>query len=431
MGFLNTLVSWSRNFPARFAKAEDGQLAVWFAVLALPLLSLATFGIDYSYSTTVRKQMSGALDTAALAAVLDQTLTEAERSEFAKTVFKNNFHSKMKINARVDVKDSSANHVELVAHANVPTSISSALGMKNIAIEARSESVLTSEDVICVMTLNPHGSRSLKITRSAQFIAPNCSVQVNSDSTTAAVVDHGGSAKAKSFCVVGGTSGPFEPFVNTECSVIEDPYKDRSVNTLGDCVNYSQEFHEKFRSWQAESEGIELQPGVYCGGLDLFEKVINFAPGTYILRNGPLKVRQGSRVTADGVTFVFDGNNSNLEIQDGSNFFIRAPKTGDLAGIAFFESVKLGMGKTGAFSTGQNIINAGSNIEIVGTVYFPTQDIIVSGGSGYGSRAPSTSFIGYNVTMTDAAYVAVSTDYQRAGLPPSLPRSDEGARLIK
>jgi len=404
---------------------------MWLAILALPVLSIATFGIDFSYSSTVRKQMSNALDTAALAAVLDQTLNEKERAEFARTVFEKNLHTKMKLDVKVDVLDASASHVELLATTKVPTSVSSAIGFKEISVKAYTESVLTSQDVVCVLALNPHGSRSFEVTKSAQFIAPNCSVQVNSDAKVAAAVDHGGNAKAKSFCIVGGATGPFEPNVNTECSVIENPYEDVKVNTLGDCINYTKEFKEKFNHWGAQVEGIDLFPGVYCGGLDLYEKIINFTPGTYIMRNGPLHIRQGSKAKADGVTFVFDGQGSYLNIQDGSKFYIRAPKTGDLAGLAFFENVKFGMGKFNKHSTGKNHIRAGSNIEIVGTVYFPTQDIIVSGGSGYGSRAPATSFIGYNVTMTDAAYVQVSTDHSKAGLPPQLPRSDEGARLIK
>jgi len=70
-------------------------------------------------------------------------------------------------------------------------------------------------------------------------------------------------------------------------------------------------------------------------------------------------------------------------------------------------------------------------MKITGTVYFPTQEVLIGGGSGLGAQAPATSFIGYRVSFREGSQIVVKSDHQTAGLPPLLPRSDASARLIQ
>lgn len=125
------------------------------------------------------------------------------------------------------------------------------------------------------------------------------------------------------------------------------------------------------------------------------------------------------------------GEKAVVNINQGSHFFVDAPKDGPYAGLAFMQDVDKLRRVTGRFPDGESYFHRGSNIRIVGTAYLPTQKISFEGGSLYASQAPATSFIDYNIIIGDGSYISVSVDHEKAGVPPILPRSDDGARLSK
>jgi len=47
------------------------------------------------------------------------------------------------------------------------------------------------------------------------------------------------------------------------------------------------------------------------------------------------------------------------------------------------------------------------------------------------SAAPATSFIAHNILFSGEAKVNVNVDHEKGGVPPIMPRSDEGARLVQ
>ena len=75
------------------------------------------------------------------------------------------------------------------------------------------------------------------------------------------------------------------------------------------------------------------------------------------------------------------------------------------------------------FPNGINELASGGELNVTGAVYFPTQTVEVKGNSVFGSNAPATSFIAYNVDFYGSPTINVSVDHQRAGLPPILPRT--------
>jgi len=71
---------------------------------------------------------------------------------------------------------------------------------------------------------------------------------------------------------------------------------------------------------------------------------------------------------------------------------------------------------------------------VLGTLYFPKQEIKISGEeSQMGSHAPATSFIADKIEFAgkEGSSVSVKVDHIRAGLPPMMPRVEDGARLVK
>jgi len=412
----------------RYRADSSGQIAVFFAILALPILAITTLAVDYTKFIQIDNNVANALDDAALAAVLDQTLTEPQRAAVATRYFWENFQENESF--KLEVIESRQDRVELKATGEIDLSVSHALGMNGFEVSKMAVSEPTQETVICVLALDPKSAGSFEVSLGSNFNAVNCSVQVNSMHVSAAFVDGTSYVHAKSFCVSGGARGMFMPSVNTECRSVDDPYKDVRAPASAMCKN-NKMLKLDDKGLNTVSDGFMLEPGTYCGGLRVSGVDVEFAPGIYIIQDGPLIFTAGSEAKADNVTFVMRGPKASVDVIRGSNLIAKAPSEGPLAGLVFFEDVHYIGGKGLKSLEAQSVLRGGSGMTITGTVYFPTQEIIIAGGSGVSAKAPATSFIGNRVRFTQDADIVVRSDHQKAGLPPLLPRADEGARLVR
>jgi len=432
----------------RFVADKRGQFGTVFAVLAVPMLALTTLALDHSFAHKEKVKLGNALDDTALASVLDQNLTDAERADYAKIFFSQFFDESENKNIDFKVLESGSSRVSLTAATKVPTSISAAFGKDHIVVSEKAVSELTHGSVVCMLALDPDGERSFEVAHGAVFGAQTCSVQVNSTHKEAAIVHEGSKAGAKDFCISGGATGDYSPFANTECRVIADPFEHRRIPGPGDCIPekklrskldyWLSEVHHPLEYWDWRTEqlvyeegGVTLEPGTYCGGLTLKRKNIRFAPGEYIIKDGPLFFDEGTKAFGEEVTFVFAGKQATLQIDLGSKVDLSAPAKGDLQGLVFAQYIEKELGKDAALPSAESIIRSGGNLRLVGTAYMPTQRISFIGGSISSAQAPSTSFIAYNIRIDDGARISVAVDHQKAGLPPILPRSDESARLVE
>lgn len=432
-----------------FKNNEAGQFSVVFAILGLPLLAIASFAVDHNFAYKKSLKLQNALDDTALASVLNQNLTEEERIDYATHYFESFFQDKEDIEFKIS--ESSTTRISLTAETKVPTSIMAITGKDDITVSAKASAEITQGSVVCMLTLDPDGRGSFVVTYGATFEATTCSVQVNSTHGAAASVRNGGQMIAKDICISGGAvgdniHGAYVPFANTECSAIADPYEHRRIPAPGPC-QAPEILEAKLNDWMSriiepteiwvdgQSEiiegGVTLEPGTYCGGLDLTARHINFAPGEYIIQDGPLLFGSGTKAVGEGVTFIFAGLDANLLVADGSHIDLSAPTRGDLEGLVFAQYLETQHGVDAILPSANSVIRSGGTVKITGTTYLPTHKISFIGGSISEAQAPATSFISYQIRISDGASINVAVDHQAAGLPPILPRSDESARLVE
>ena len=171
-----------------------------------------------------------------------------------------------------------------------------------------------------------------------------------------------------------------------------------------------------------------LQPGTYCGGLTIDGQNVVFQPGNYIMLNGPLTFKNGAVARGDGVSFIMNGPNAVLTVETGSDVYVKAPSAGAMAGMAFYQ---VRNPFPASYPDGINLIHSGGSLNVIGTLYFPTQAVDIFGNSELGAQSPATSFIAHQITFSDDMEAVVEVDAGRAGLPPIQPSSDDGARLIE
>ncbi len=461
-------------FVRNFLKDDSGQFAVITALMAVPLLVCVAIAIESTSKIRKNRSLQSALDSAALAAVIPGNLTIAEREAFAEQVFFENFKTENGVKVETTATNS---RVDISAELVQENLFIDLMDRSNSIVGAKATAVRTVEDVICVMTLDENETDSLRFEKDAKFSAPNCSIQVNSNARHAMSSNGNFIPEANSICIVGGARGRIPNDVKTDCAPVADPYAGKFQTSNMPC-DFGPVSYFDFSSYQevmTVGEQVAVRkPGVYCDGLHIYDSTVKFEPGTYIIKDGPLTVGHNSKIYGDGVTFVFTGNDSVLYTYENVEMDLKAPKTGNYAGLIFFQDRNSSAGET-------SIIKGGVNMKLVGTMYFPTQNLFIGGYGTMGASSPAMAFIANNITFTsdidkvisdNEAYIldmknmlefvvglagsygltdyqvsaasarmstttefmtsirTSGTSHQSAGLPPILPRADAGARLI-
>lgn len=450
---------------------QSGQFGILFGLAIVPIMISVAYVGDMTYAGKVKAELKASLDSAALAAVIDQGLSESQRGEFAKAHFTENFEFSDMFT--LNVVDASAKRVELEAKGGFPSYIGAMTGRDKFELASHATSVLTKEDVICVLALDNSSSGAFTMSNGATLYGDNCSVQVNSDHMDAAVVEQHSRATAKSFCIAGGARGSYSPFVNTDCGRVEDPYKDIPAPPLQACLleNLSGSLGGggtdggtgpgMLSTTQRVALGdggpgggaldiinvldnAVLLPGTYCSPVVISGKNVKLQPGTYVFQNS-LIIKDQSSVSGDGVTLSFNGERSHIEIMSGSKVYLKAPSREQFdqngsnvyAGLAIFQNSHGAGGVSNTDSaTEESFLAGGSGMSIVGTVYLPTQRLYVGRDSATNvvnqtiPQSPATSFIAHQVHLAGSK-IRVAVNHETAGLPAILPRSDEGARLVE
>jgi small basic protein len=419
----------------RYIDNQDGNFAIFTALLGVPLLIVVSVAIDSKKINNVNTSIMAALDTAALAAVVPANLDRLGREKYAREVFDKNYMGNVPVKLSIIA---TRERVDITGRGKVPTMMGGILGIDSVGVKGQSIAELTRSDVVCVLALDPSGAKAIEFTGQARFNSPACSVQVNSTHAKALVSSLAMPPVASSFCTSGISQGMFTPSVKHACTPVEDPYANLTPPENGWCIppqlvsGYLGLFQAGSSTVDAFGNDTVLFPGTYCKGLRVKGVNVTFLPGTYIISGGKFEISEDSQITGDGVTFVLKGNNGGLEVKSDAQVNFKAPSTGPYAGMVFYQVPDIPkFGRKPKFPTGTSNIKSGGGLSIVGTAYFPSQDLIITSFSPVASKSPATSFIAYRLKFAGRSNTQVHVDHESGGIPPLLPRSDEGARLVR
>ncbi|NNC37563.1 MAG: hypothetical protein HKO02_08895 [Hyphomonadaceae bacterium] len=396
----------------KYLRYRDGHIAVFTALIGLPLLLMVSVAMDMGNASAKRANLVAGIDAAALAAVIPANLTNDERIAYAKKAFTENYFGKEKV--ALDVK-ATRERVDIEAHIQVPTLLSGMVGKDFLDVRERASAVLTTNDVICALALDPSSAQAVTFKGQNVFKAPECSVQVNSSSPEAMISTASTPPSAKSFCVYGSHTGTYSPPARSNCTKIDDPYQGVPIPVSGPCdyVNY-----------EAKQITTVLKPGTYCGGIRINKSKVTFNPGLYVIEDGPFQIVGASDVKGSGVSFALKGPSSFYSSVSQARIDLTAPATGTYKGLVIFQDKASNPGST-------STISGGTYVRLVGTLYFPTHVLNIGGNGDLGTLSEATSYIAYRLNFAGRSLVEIHVDHESGGIPPLLPRSDEGARLVK
>ncbi len=467
-------------------------MAVIFALVAVPLLGLVSASIDFSSVLSEKQSVKGALDAAVIAAVNNNAIPLDEKDAFAKAFFEANYDGRADLTLTAVIEES---EVVLAANGTIELSFGQLIGMDDPIVGARSAAKIATENTICLMSLNETDARSILFDGGINYASPSCSVYSNSSNGSAIYSTASYAPEAKSFCAVGGAYGDFLPYAKGECKTLDDPYastpapiipsactvpksdlivlKDESIVGSDVLMQMQRDLFEArlasafsvFQQTQSlraavddffsfatvpvydtdasrtlqVSENrtgsyVDIKPGTFCGGLTIDGIDVDFLPGEYIIKDGPLSFINGAEAVAEGVTFVLAGEGAVLNIQSQAQLSLRAPNSGARKGLAVMEAVDKSEPGNRTVDTQRSLVSGGGSLKVTGVVYLPEQTLEIRGqGTSVGSMAPATGFIAdkLHIGGTAGAKMVVSVDHQSENVPPIQPRSEDGARLTR
>ncbi len=407
-----------------FMADTKGVVIYLFALLMVPLIVLTGVAVDMGQLLSVKNQLRGAIDAAALSIATTPAISQADALTQAQNFVNANFSaqyptatlSSLSVTLAQDLSSGScpANTVCITASATVNTSFLKVFWPQynTLSTAVTTQVRAAAQSSYCMLTLDPAGwsqwggtAAGLELVGGPTLTMNGCGIAVNATGSQALMVDAGASLNSPLASVVGQLDAPWAngrvqiTNLKQNQQAVADPYRDVQMpaatsNTCSaspytyssgsssdcDCTNFTT------TSTPTPDEPVTLNPGRYCQGLSInngFKAVLN--SGVYYIKSGQFNIAGGASVSGTGVTFVLttgDGGNTyaTLSITNGTDLILSAPTSGQAAGILFF-------GDRNAPSTNINYITGFHTLNWTGVIYLPSQML------SYSSGGPTTALI--------------------------------------
>lgn len=373
---------------ARFKGDRKGGVYTLTAVMMPAILGFSALGVDASLWYLMRREIQTVADNAAIAGAYmaaanatEQEILAAAASDAGYNDFDTSESGKNIVVNKPPLSGAYAGdpgYVEVqVTSVAVSHFIAAVLG-EQITVSARAVGGPTQAGKYCIIALEETANDALNISGTADVVA-ECGAVSNSSSASSINIQGNatltaGSAQAYGDIQITGnatltTDNPYHALAQR----VSDPLGPEGMNLQmppsGSCD------HNNMRA----NGNTTLSPGRYCGGLTVQNGNVTLQPGTYIIDGGDLVARGTSTIIGDGVTFILTGSSSgnvgDVDFAGGTVTDLVAPGSGPYAGVLFYQDPI-------ADSSGTNRITGGSTMSLDGIIYFPSREILFTGGSG-------------------------------------------------
>ena len=394
-----------------YFSCDSGAILPVAALMMPVIIGFAGLGVDAGMWMMGQRSLQSAADAAAISAAYENLngvddedlLADAALKEVRKNGYKGVEDVTMEVNlATVNGK------VEITVnlHAKSPAYFSSSFFGYEREISASATSTLHSTAVdtnICFGSLEGN----FEATGNSGIDAGGCSIGSNNQDADSCAVAGSSVVNVDSFYCSGGFSDTSSGDVTyNEAYEYQppfiDPYKDLEVPEEESC---------DYNNFRINSTGNHtIDPGVYCGGMDLWKGDITMNPGVYIIDGGDFNVK--TTVTGVGVTIILtssDGNGSNVgnivANNTSASLNLSAPlpedtetQGGDIpddyVGLIFYQD------RIADFQNNANVLNGGTH-SLDGAVYTPSRDVHLGGNANTGAgNGLCTQIVAYSLELT-------------------------------
>jgi hypothetical protein len=155
-----------------------------------------------------------------------------------------------------------------------------------------------------------------------------------------------------------------------------------------------------------------LEPGTYCGGINVIGGDVTLKPGTYVLNNGGIVVMNGGKLQGENVGFFLTGalGLSTIQFAASSTISLTAPRAGDMAGMLFFEDRDV-------LFKFPHIMASNNARNLVGTIYLPGNTLEINAKNPIADQSDYTVIVARKFDMKDGPELVLNTDYESSLIP--------------
>ncbi|MGH1587735.1 TadE/TadG family type IV pilus assembly protein [Methylobacterium phyllosphaerae] len=329
-----------------FGVDRHAGVAVIFALSSSVLLGLAGGGIDLARLASRRSQLQNAVDEGTLAGGNTLKLaasTIASVKGVTEQAIRNSVNPSVDQPLTVTV-DVAADKTSVSARVEqtVKLAFGGFVGIKTQTVSAQAKVSVVGKMRLCMLALDPGAPGAFSLQKLAQVTANNCSLYSNSMNAAGMVGGDSAIARADTICSAGGYVGVranFAPVPQAGCPAIQDPLKGRANPPVGACASPPYPFVSKpDGNMPVIDKSVTLEPGTYCGGLQIKKNsVVTLKPGIYVMKDGPLIVKDKATFTGTDVGLYFTGDRGGLVFDKDTTISLTAPSTGEMAGLLMAE----------------------------------------------------------------------------------------------
>jgi Flp pilus assembly protein TadG len=399
-----------------FVRNSSGGVLMTFALSAAALCAIAALAINVVLVNQQRSYIQAAADTASLAAASQFALsnvTQATIRQVAATTAQVNL-SRNSFNAQPDDVSTSVDATDTTVTVTIkryvrPQFMSPTGSAANMIVATATSKYQGSSTPVCVLVLDPSAASAFNAFGNSNIVAPTCSIISNSNSATGLSGTTTKTIQSAKACSAGGWTGSaFAPSPISDCPVVADPLASRApppnVQAACDQTNYAVD---------QSNVGITLQPGVYCGGININAAAM-FAPGDYVIRGGGLTVNAGGSIYGVDVGFYLTGG-AVLNALPNSGISLSAPSSSldPMVGLALWEDPN----NNPAGSPATHKIWSDNSQNLHGTIYFPQGKLSIGGNANVGGAAAYTIIVARKLDAFQAANIVLNTNFSMSTIP--------------
>ncbi len=399
------------DWITKFGRCRAGNFASIFAVAMPVLLGITGGGVDLMVYNHQKSEMQNAADAAVLAVTREASLKSRSQSE-AESAARSYVEGELtEAGIATNAKFSVVTLVDNVKHKVTITVDMDQyryflLGyfQKSPQIRVMAAAQLSSETPVCMIALEGAAASAIELGGSANVIADGCASYSNSLASDGILAANTTQLTTAFTCTAGGFKGQssrFSPVPTTDCPPLADPLAARPQPVVGAC-DYNNVVYKK--------GAVTINPGVYCGGIDISNKAtVTMNPGVYIINGGEFGVKNNGTLTGNGVTIFFTGADGRMLFDGTTTVNLIAPSTGPTAGILLFQD--RAMGQT------QFELSSKSAANLLGTVYLPNGIFFVAAPGKIAESSAFTVIVAKSIKVSGTAKMYLNSNYGSTTVP--------------
>ncbi len=384
-------------------RSKEGSVAIQIALLIPVLIGFGALATDIGFVYFKQRQMQSAADVAAFSAAKAQTAGYPApfRAEAYAVAGSNGFVNGSN-GVTVTVNNPAVSPPASAVSAANPSTIqviirqpqtlllvraacslipgSTCSGTFNVTAQAVANASASSctDNCGCILQTDANASTGLDMSNGVNVDLTECSVSVNATGSKALSVVGGARLDAALVSVAGGVSINNGARINGQgsCTLNCSQHTSKSVSDpyAGQAMPASSGPHFPTATY-GQGGTFHLSPGFWTGNVSIANgATVTINPGVYFVKNGDFSVGGGASLSGTGVTIVLASKTGAVTIDNGAKVDLTAPISGATAGISLFGSRLANESNTNTFA-------GGTDINITGALYFPTQTVNFSNGT--------------------------------------------------